>query len=338
MIYEPLTKLQCSPTSDGAAAAILASEDFVDRHGLAERAIEIVGQSLVSDYETSLSTRRARDVIGYDMNVQAARAVYEQSGLGPEDFQVIELHDCFSANELLLYEALGLADEGEGPRLVDDGDTTYGGKWVVEPVGRADLEGPPAGRHRSRPVHRADMAASRRRRRPPGRGRRRRAPAQHRSRRQRRRDRLPARGLTMSTETLKLDESALGAWTEEREFEVTAERIAQYAKATNDPIEAHRARKGRAAGVRDRPRFPVAGGAGPRGRSALAAREDPAWRAGLPLPSCAQPRRQAGRAREDDRLRGVAERHPSGRLPGDPRRRGRARERAVRDLLRPRLR
>ena len=97
-------------------------------------------------------------------------------------------------------------------------------------------------------------------------------------------------------------------------------------------------RKRRAAGVRDRPRFPVAGGAGPQGRSALAAREDPAWRAGLPFSSCAQPRRQAGRSREDDRLRGAAERHPSGRLPGDPRRRGRARERAVRDLLRPRLR
>jgi acetyl-CoA acyltransferase len=145
MIYEPLTKLQCSPTSDGSAAAILASEDFVDRHGLAERAIEIVGQALVSDYETSLSTRKARDVIGYDMNVKAARQVYEQSGLGPEDFQVIELHDCFSANELLLYEALGLAEEGEGPRLVDDGETTYGGKWVVNPSGGLISKGHPLG-------------------------------------------------------------------------------------------------------------------------------------------------------------------------------------------------
>ena len=196
MIYEPLTKLQCSPTSDGAAAAILASEDFVDRHGLADRAIEIVGQSLVTDYETSLSTRKARDVIGYDMNVQAARAVYEQSGLGPEDFQVIELHDCFSANELLLYEALGLADEGEGPRLVDDGDDDLRREVGRQPVGRADLQGPSARRHRSGPVHRADVAAARRRRRPPGRGRGRRAPAQHRPGRHRRRHRLPAgRGL-----------------------------------------------------------------------------------------------------------------------------------------------
>jgi acetyl-CoA acyltransferase len=145
VIYEPLTKLQCSPTSDGSAAAILASEDFVDRHGLADRAVEIVGQALVTDYESSLASRKAKDVIGYDMNVQAARAVYDQSGLGPEDFQVIELHDCFSANELLLYEALGLAEEGEAPRLVDDGATTYGGKWVVNPSGGLISKGHPLG-------------------------------------------------------------------------------------------------------------------------------------------------------------------------------------------------
>jgi acetyl-CoA acyltransferase len=145
VIYEPLTKLQCSPTSDGAAAAIIASEGFVDRHGLADRAIEIAAQALVTDYETSLSTRKAKDVIGYDMNVQAARAVYDESGLGPEDFQVIELHDCFSANELLLYEALGLAEEGEGPRLIDDGEVTYGGKWVVNPSGGLISKGHPLG-------------------------------------------------------------------------------------------------------------------------------------------------------------------------------------------------
>jgi len=144
-IYEPLTKLQCSPTSDGAGAAILAGEDFVDRHGLAGRAVEIVGQALTTDFDTSLSTRRAKDVVGYDMAARAARAVYEQSGLGPEDFQVVELHDCFSANELLTYEALGLAAEGDGARLVDDGDTTYGGRWVVNPSGGLISKGHPLG-------------------------------------------------------------------------------------------------------------------------------------------------------------------------------------------------
>ncbi|HEX4108222.1 MAG TPA: lipid-transfer protein [Solirubrobacteraceae bacterium] len=145
MIYEPLTKLQCSPTSDGAAAAILASEEFVERHELSSRAVEIVGQALTTDAPASLSTRRARDIVGHDMSVRAARSVYEQSGLGPEDFQVIELHDCFSVNELLLYEALGLAEDGDGARLVDDGQTTYGGRWVVNPSGGLISKGHPLG-------------------------------------------------------------------------------------------------------------------------------------------------------------------------------------------------
>ncbi|MCW2992496.1 MAG: putative lipid-transfer protein [Solirubrobacterales bacterium] len=144
-VYEPLTKLQCSPTSDGSGAAILAAEDFVEAHGLADRAIEIVGQSMTTDFETSLSTRRARDVIGYDMNVKAAQAVYEQSGLGPDDFQVIELHDCFSANELLLYEALGLCAEGEAPALIEAGENTYGGRWVINPSGGLISKGHPLG-------------------------------------------------------------------------------------------------------------------------------------------------------------------------------------------------
>jgi acetyl-CoA acyltransferase len=145
MIYEPLTKLQCSPTSDGAGAAIVASEDFVEAHGLAGRAVEIVGQAMTTDFETSLSTRTAKDVIGYDMNVKAAQAVYEQSGLGPEDFQVIELHDCFSANELLLYEALELCGEGEAPALIEAGDNTYGGRWVINPSGGLISKGHPLG-------------------------------------------------------------------------------------------------------------------------------------------------------------------------------------------------
>jgi acetyl-CoA acyltransferase len=145
MIYEPLTKLQCSPTSDGSGAAILASEEFIERHGLSGQAVEIVGQAMTTDFESSLSTRKAKDVIGYDMNVKAAQAVYDQSDLGPDDFQVIELHDCFSANELLLYEALGLCEEGEAPALIDAGDNTYGGKWVINPSGGLISKGHPLG-------------------------------------------------------------------------------------------------------------------------------------------------------------------------------------------------
>ncbi|MDT5324904.1 MAG: acetyl-CoA acyltransferase, partial [Mycobacterium sp.] len=95
MIYSPLTKLQCSPTSDGSGAAILASEAFVDNHGLAGQAVEIVGQAMTTDFESTFDGT-CKNIIGYDMNVEAAQSVYEQSGLGADDFQVIELHDCFS--------------------------------------------------------------------------------------------------------------------------------------------------------------------------------------------------------------------------------------------------
>ncbi|WET80792.1 lipid-transfer protein [Amycolatopsis sp. QT-25] len=144
MIYDPLTKLQCSPTSDGSGAAILAGESFVDSHGLAEQAVEIVGQAMTTDFASTFDGT-AKNIIGHDMNVQAARQVYDQAGLGAEDFQVIELHDCFSANELLLYEALGLCAEGEAGKLVDSGDTTYGGKWVVNPSGGLISKGHPLG-------------------------------------------------------------------------------------------------------------------------------------------------------------------------------------------------
>jgi acetyl-CoA acetyltransferase len=144
MISDPLTKLQCSPTSDGSGAAIVVSEEYVAKHGVAEQAVEIVGQSMTTDFASTFDGSAA-NIIGYDMNVQAAQKVYDQSGLGPEDFQVIELHDCFSANELLLYEALGLCGEGEAPKLIDNGETTYGGRWVVNPSGGLISKGHPLG-------------------------------------------------------------------------------------------------------------------------------------------------------------------------------------------------
>src|SRR3954451_7748376 len=146
MIHEPLTKLQCSPTSDGSGAAVIASERFVEEHGLGERAIEIAGQSMVTD----LSSTFADDtdcikIVGYDMSKEAARRAYEEAQLGPEDVDVVELHDCFSANELITYEALGLTEEGHGHELVDEQATTYGGKWVVNPSGGLISKGHPLG-------------------------------------------------------------------------------------------------------------------------------------------------------------------------------------------------
>jgi len=145
MIYEPLTKLQCSPTSDGSGAAIIASERFVAEHGLGARAVEIVGQAMVTDLRSTFDDNSAISLVGAQMTREAGRQVYEQAGLGPADVQVVELHDCFSTNELLTYEALGLCAEGEGGKLVDAGDTTFGGRWVVNPSGGLISKGHPLG-------------------------------------------------------------------------------------------------------------------------------------------------------------------------------------------------
>ncbi|MEZ0091749.1 lipid-transfer protein [Streptacidiphilus sp. EB129] len=144
-IHAPLTKLQCSPTSDGAAAAVVASERFVEQHGLRNRAVEILGQAMTTDGEESFASGSCIDVVGAPMSRAAARAVYQESGLGIEDVDVVELHDCFSVNELLTYEALGMCAEGESGKLVAEGATTYGGRWVVNPSGGLISKGHPLG-------------------------------------------------------------------------------------------------------------------------------------------------------------------------------------------------
>ncbi|MEU5577610.1 lipid-transfer protein [Streptomyces huasconensis] len=144
-VHRPLTKLQCSPTSDGSAAAVVVSERFVERHGLAERAVEIVAQAMTTDTAESFASGSCVDAVGQPMTRAAARQVYEKSGLGIADVDVIELHDCFSINELLTYEALGLCAPGESGKLVESGATTYGGRWVVNPSGGLISKGHPLG-------------------------------------------------------------------------------------------------------------------------------------------------------------------------------------------------
>jgi acetyl-CoA acetyltransferase len=145
VIHEPLTKLQCSPTSDGSAAADVASERFVEEHGLWDQAVEIAGQAMVTDMSSTFDEGSCIKIVGYDMSKEAANRAYAEAGVGPEDVDVIELHDCFSANELITYEALGLAEEGKGHELVDAEDTTYGGRWVVNPSGGLISKGHPLG-------------------------------------------------------------------------------------------------------------------------------------------------------------------------------------------------
>ncbi|WP_406738646.1 lipid-transfer protein [Streptomyces sp. NBC_00853] len=144
-IHAPLTKLQCSPTSDGAAAALVVSERFLVRHGLHDKAVEIVGQSMTTDTGASFASGSCIDVVGKPMTAAAARQAYEASGLGIEDVDVVELHDCFSINELLTYEALGMCEDGAAGKLVESGATTYGGRWVVNPSGGLISKGHPLG-------------------------------------------------------------------------------------------------------------------------------------------------------------------------------------------------
>jgi acetyl-CoA acetyltransferase len=144
MVFEPLTKLQCCPTSDGSGAAILASEDFVRKHGLEAQAVEIAGITMTTDSPSAFDGSSMR-LVGYDMTRDAARKVYEQSGVGPEDVDVVELHDCFSANEMITYEALGLCPEGKAGEFVDSGAQTYGGRVVVNPSGGLISKGHPLG-------------------------------------------------------------------------------------------------------------------------------------------------------------------------------------------------
>jgi acetyl-CoA acetyltransferase len=139
-----MTRLMACPPTCGAAAAVLVSEDFARRHHL-DRTVTIAAQAMTTDTPTTFAAHDMIALVGFDMTRQAARQVYEAAAIGPADVDVVELHDCFAQNELLAYEALGLVDEGEGERLVEDGDNTYGGKYVTNPSGGLLSKGHPLG-------------------------------------------------------------------------------------------------------------------------------------------------------------------------------------------------
>jgi acetyl-CoA acetyltransferase len=144
MIFDPLTRYQCCPPTCGAAAAIVCSAEFAKKHGLDTR-VTIAAQAMTTDRNSSFDERDMRKVVGYDMTREAARRVYEAAGVGPEDIDVVELHDCFTANELITYEGLGLTPEGTAEKFILDGDNTYGGKVVTNPSGGLLSKGHPLG-------------------------------------------------------------------------------------------------------------------------------------------------------------------------------------------------
>ena len=143
-IYGPLTRFQCCPPTCGAAAAVICSSNYAKKHGI-NNAITIKGQSMKTDFASTLEEHSLRKLVGVDMAKAAADEVFEQSGIGPEDVQVVELHDCFTANELLTYEALGLTGEGTAEGFIWDGDNTYGGRVVTNPSGGLLSKGHPLG-------------------------------------------------------------------------------------------------------------------------------------------------------------------------------------------------
>jgi len=144
-VFHFLTKLQCCPTSSGAACAILCSEEFVKKHKLEHQAVEIVAMEMATDPPSTFEEKSAIKLVGYDMTKLAADKAYKNSNLKPEDIQVIELHDCYTVNELLTYSQIGLCEEGKEHEIVDRNDNTYGGKWVINPSGGLLSKGHPLG-------------------------------------------------------------------------------------------------------------------------------------------------------------------------------------------------
>jgi acetyl-CoA acetyltransferase len=139
-----MTRLMACPPTCGAAAAILCSEAFAQKHGL-DRSVRIRAQAMTTDTARSFEARDMREVVGFSMAKEAARQVYEQAGVGPGDVDVVELHDCFAQNELISYEALGLCPEGGAEKFVRDGDNSYGGQVVTNPSGGLLSKGHPLG-------------------------------------------------------------------------------------------------------------------------------------------------------------------------------------------------
>jgi sterol carrier protein 2 len=139
-----MTRLMaCAPTC-GGAAAVLVSEKFASQRGL-RKDVRIAAQAMTTDFASTFGTGDMMQVVGFDMTRTAANKVYEAAGIGPNDVDVVELHDCFAHNELITYEGLGLCPEGGAERFINDGDNTYGGKFVTNPSGGLLSKGHPLG-------------------------------------------------------------------------------------------------------------------------------------------------------------------------------------------------
>ncbi len=142
-VCDPITRFQCCPPTCGAAAVVLCSDDFARRKGLRPM-VRMLAQSLVTDFDSSFAGS-ALDAVGRAMGKVAAQQAYEAAAIDPRDIDVVELHDCFSINEVIAYEALQLCPEGGATAFIENGDNTYGGRYVTNPSGGLISKGHPLG-------------------------------------------------------------------------------------------------------------------------------------------------------------------------------------------------
>jgi acetyl-CoA acetyltransferase len=139
-----MTRLMACPPTCGGAAAVLVSPAFAKKRGL-KPAVKILAQSMVTDFPDTFEERSMIKLVGFSLTRQAAADVYEAAGVGPQDVDVAELHDCFAQNELITYEGLGFCGEGEAEAFVEREDNTYGGAVVTNPSGGLLSKGHPLG-------------------------------------------------------------------------------------------------------------------------------------------------------------------------------------------------
>jgi acetyl-CoA acetyltransferase len=145
MVWEGvMTRLMACPPTCGAAAAIICSEAYAARKGL-NAEVRIRAQAMTTDGPATFGDHDMREVVGFSMARDAARQVYEAACVGPQDVDVVELHDCFAQNELISYEALGLCERGGAEKFVVECDNTYGGRVVTNPSGGLLSKGHPLG-------------------------------------------------------------------------------------------------------------------------------------------------------------------------------------------------
>lgn len=138
-IADPLTLLQCCPTNDGSAAVVVVSDRV--RRQIGRPAVRAAASAVHSG--TYVPGERA--LLSPTITIECASEAYEESGLGPEDLDVVELHDAFTISQLIYYEALQLCAPGDALKLLHDGETTYGGRYVVGPSGGLLSRGHPVG-------------------------------------------------------------------------------------------------------------------------------------------------------------------------------------------------